>query len=84
MKRTLSTGQVTTSAELPHDSSTPGELPAEQTPSEPVLTNRAGTNSPMEIVGEPTTSPIPTGQHTAPEKAIVLPAQAHQLLQIIH
>jgi TPR repeat protein len=67
MKRTLSSEQLPKSTELSHGSNTPAELPAKQAQSEPVLSNRAETNTPMEIVGEPNKSLTPTGEHSEPE-----------------
>ena len=67
MKRTVNTGDITTSTESPHDSNTPADLPAEQTQSVPVLSHRTPINSSMEIVGESTQSPITTGEYSEPE-----------------
>ena len=72
IKRTLSNNQLPALTQAPQSelpTAIPLDTPVEQIQFNPVVNNRAATNSPMELVGEVNQTPISITQYSAPEKS---------------
>jgi len=72
IKRTLSNNQLPALTQAPQSelpTAIPLDTPVEQIQFNPVVNNRAATNSPMELVGEVNQAPIQPSEHSSPEKS---------------